>query len=59
MMEDVCEVADEAGTAVGTYADDVSMARRWAEVGVQYLMVSVVAAELTWRLEEMTEEIRR
>ena len=58
LMEHVCEVAEEAGTVVGTFADDAEMARRWADVGVQYLMVGVPVAFLTWRLEELADDIR-
>ena len=58
LMTHVCGVAEDAGTVVGTFADDAEMARRWADVGVQYLMVGVPAAFLTWRLEELVGDIR-
>jgi 4-hydroxy-2-oxoheptanedioate aldolase len=58
LMTHVCEVASEAGTVVGTFADDAEMARRWADVGVQFLMVGVPAAYLTWRLEDLVEDVR-
>ena len=58
LMEEVCAVAADAGTAVGTFADDTEMARRWAEVGVQYLMIGVPVAHLTWELERIVEELQ-
>jgi 4-hydroxy-2-oxoheptanedioate aldolase len=56
-MTTVCEIAQAADTAVGTFADDPAMAQRWAEVGVQYLMVSVPAAQLRWQLESIVDDL--
>lgn len=46
MMEDVCARADSAGKVVGTFADSPEMARRWLDVGVQYLAYHVDATIL-------------
>jgi 4-hydroxy-2-oxoheptanedioate aldolase len=57
LMTKVCETASAAGTAVGTFADNPDMATRWADVGVQYLMISVPAAQLRWQLESIVDAI--
>jgi 4-hydroxy-2-oxoheptanedioate aldolase len=56
-MERVCELAAEADTVVGTYADDPDMADRWIEVGVQYIALSVDAPIIRRRFETLLEEL--
>ena len=41
LMTDVCDRAADAGRAVGTFADDPEMARRWTDIGVEYVALSV------------------
>ena len=40
-MEEVIAAAKKAGKLVGTFADDVSSAKRWIEAGVMYIAISV------------------
>ena len=40
-MEEVIEKAKSAGKLVGTFADDVSSAKRWIDAGVKYIAISV------------------
>lgn len=58
LMREVCEAAATAGKAVGTYADDPAMARRWIEAGVQYVAVSVDGAILTHAFEDLVGAVR-
>lgn len=58
LMSDVCERATDAGTVVGTYADDPGMARRWIDAGAQYVAVSVDGAILTHAFEDIVEAVR-
>jgi 4-hydroxy-2-oxoheptanedioate aldolase len=53
LMSEVCDAAAEAGTVVGTYADDTAMAERWVEAGAAYVAVGVCATFLTRRLAEL------
>jgi 2,4-dihydroxyhept-2-ene-1,7-dioic acid aldolase len=57
LMDEVCERAEKAGTIVGTYADDPEMARRWRDVGVQYIAVYEDAPTLMDALAATTEAI--
>jgi 4-hydroxy-2-oxoheptanedioate aldolase len=58
LMEEVCEAAEGSGTAVGTYADDAEMARRWIDAGVQFVAASVDGAVLTRGLERLADGVR-
>ncbi len=40
-MEEVIAAAKAAGKLVGTFADDVSAAKRWMDAGVMYIAISV------------------
>jgi 4-hydroxy-2-oxoheptanedioate aldolase len=40
-MEQVIESAKKAGKLVGTFADDVTSAKRWMDAGVMYIAISV------------------
>lgn len=55
LMSDVCERAADADVVVGTYADDVEMARRWADIGVQYVAISVDAPILRHAFEDLVD----
>lgn len=59
LMVDVCDGASEAGTVVGTFADDTEMAQQWIEAGVQFVAIGVPAAHLTRELESVVDEIER
>jgi len=52
-MEHVCELATQADTVVGTYADDPGMANRWIEAGVQYIALSVDAPIIRRRFQTL------
>jgi 4-hydroxy-2-oxoheptanedioate aldolase len=59
LMTRVVEVASDAGTVVGTFADDAVIANRWADAGVQYLLVGVPTTFLTRRLNGIVDQIDR
>ena len=40
-MEEVIRKAKSAGKLVGTFADDISSAKRWMDAGVKYIAISV------------------
>ena len=40
-MEKVIAKAKSAGKLVGTFADDVSAAKRWMDAGVMYIAIAV------------------
>lgn len=56
-MELVVERAEAAGKAVGTFADDPETARRWIELDVQYVMLSVDAPIFVRALRELAEDV--
>jgi len=56
-MEAVCEKAAAAGVAVGAYADDPAMARRWLDAGVQLVAVSVGGAIFRRAAEDLLAEL--
>lgn len=56
-MEHVCELAAEADTVVGTYADDPEMANRWIDTGVQFLALSVDTPIIRRRFEALRGEL--
>jgi len=58
LMEEVCSVAADAGTVVGTYADDLEMARRWEEAGADYVAVGLCATFLARDLNGLAEDLR-
>jgi 4-hydroxy-2-oxoheptanedioate aldolase len=57
MMEEVCDVAAEAGTLVGTFADDVEMAERWSEAGADYVAVGLAATYMAERVNELADNL--
>lgn len=57
LMDQVCDIATEQDTVVGTYADDIDMATRWIDVGIQYLALSVDAPIIRRRFEALREEL--
>jgi 4-hydroxy-2-oxoheptanedioate aldolase len=57
LMDEVCERAAEAGKIVGTFADDPAMARRWIDVGVQYVAHYEDAPTLLNALSDIREDI--
>ena len=57
LMDEVCERAGEAGKVVGTFADDPEMARRWMDVGAQYVAVYEDAPTLLEALADTREAI--
>jgi 4-hydroxy-2-oxoheptanedioate aldolase len=57
LMEDACERAGERGVTIGTYADDVAMAKRWIDAGVQYVTVKVDAPLLHQRFEQIVDGV--
>jgi len=57
-MERVCDAAARLDKTVGTFADDVEMARQWIDAGVQYVALSVDAAVLTDSLNALTTDLR-
>lgn len=57
LMDEVCERAGEAGKIVGTFADDPEMARRWIDVGAQYVAVLEDAPILMNALADIRESI--
>ena len=57
LMDEVCERAGEAGKIVGTFADDPEMARRWIDVGAQYIALLEDAPILMDALSERREAI--
>jgi len=56
-MELVVERVEEAGKAVGTFADDPETARHWTELGVQYVMLSVDAPIFVRALRELVGDV--
>lgn len=57
LMADVCERADAADRVVGTYADTPEQARRWIDVGVQYVAVYVDAPMLLDAMRSMRRAV--
>jgi len=57
LMDEVCERAAEADKIVGTFADDPAMARRWIDVGVQYVAHYEDAPTLLNALSDIREDI--
>jgi 2-keto-3-deoxy-L-rhamnonate aldolase RhmA len=57
LMAEVCEQATAADTAVGAYADDPSMARRWLDAGVQLVALSVGGAILHRAVEDLLAQL--
>ena len=57
LMDEVCERAGEAGKIVGTFADDPEMARRWIDVGAQYIALLEDAPILMDALADRREAI--
>jgi 4-hydroxy-2-oxoheptanedioate aldolase len=57
LMDEVCERAGVTGKIVGTYADDPAMARRWIDVGAQYVAVYEDAPTLLDALADTREAI--
>ncbi|MFC6963437.1 hypothetical protein ACFQL7_03505 [Halocatena marina] len=58
-MAEVCDVAANSETIVGTFADDTEMAQQWIEAGAQFVAIGVAAAHLTWQLESVVDAIDR
>jgi 4-hydroxy-2-oxoheptanedioate aldolase len=56
-MAEVCSVAAAADTAVGAFASDPAMARRWEEAGADYVVVGLAATYLAQRLHELRDEL--
>jgi 4-hydroxy-2-oxoheptanedioate aldolase len=56
-MTEICELAQEAGKIVGTYADSAEVASQWIEVGVQYVAVSVDVSFLKRRFAQLADSI--
>lgn len=46
LMDELCDRAADAGTIVGTYADDPEMANRWIDAGVKFVAIYVDAPTL-------------
>lgn len=59
LMAEVCDVAANSETIVGTFADDTEMAQQWIEAGAQFVAIGVAAAHLTWQLESVVDAIDR
>lgn len=57
LMQEVCDRAADAGTVVGTYADDPEMARQWIAAGAQYVAIGVDGAVLTRAFEDVVEAV--
>lgn len=59
VMEDAVERVERAGKVVGTYADDPSMARRWIDVGVQFVALYADAPLLLGAFEDLQTAVER
>ena len=57
LMEDVCEKTGSTDKIVGTFADDIETARKWIDVGVQYVTISVDAPLLAGTYQQIVAEI--
>jgi 4-hydroxy-2-oxoheptanedioate aldolase len=58
LMERVCDRAAETDTVVGAYADDVDIATKWVDAGVQYVTIGVDVSVFTERLAEIDGNVR-
>lgn len=59
LMDDLCDRADDAGTVVGTYADDPDMANRWIEAGAQFVAIYVDAPTLLDAYRDLIADVNR
>ncbi len=57
-MEEAITLCRGAGVAVGTFADNAEAAKRWADLGVQYLAVGVDAALIYNLTHKMITDFR-
>lgn len=57
-MEDVIARCRRAGIATGTYADNITAARRWVDLGVQYITVGIDTSLIYNLTHQMIAEFR-
>jgi 4-hydroxy-2-oxoheptanedioate aldolase len=58
LMADACRRIRSAGKVVGTFADDATAGRRWAEAGVQYVAIGVDVHLYFRACREIVSEMR-
>lgn len=59
LMRRVCDRAAERDVVVGAFADNVDIASKWIDAGVQYINIGVEAALFTERLGAISSEVRQ
>jgi 4-hydroxy-2-oxoheptanedioate aldolase len=57
-MEEAIKMCRRAGIAAGTYADNIDVAKRWADLGVQYIAVGIDTAVIYNLTRQMVAEFR-
>lgn len=58
MMTEVCDLAEQADTVVGTFADSPEIANKWIDAGVQYVALGVDVGLFTDHLAALTEAVK-
>jgi len=58
-MEMATKKIRAAGKAAGTFADNVAAAKRWIDVGVQYMSLSVDTGIFARACREIVSQIKR
>jgi len=57
-MEEATAKIRAAGKAAGTFADDVEKARRWRDVGVQYVSLGVDTGIFARACRDIVEQMK-
>lgn len=57
-MREAVSLCRQDGVAVGTFADDLAAARKWVDMGVQYINVGIDASIIYNSCRKMVEEFR-